>query len=136
MDLEKPTPADKFIGTMAEKLGSVARAATIFGEPVERSGVTVIPVAKARWGFGGGAGHRKKGDDPGKAGGGSSECLVGEEEDGAGGGGGVTVTPVGFIEIKDGQAEFRPIRSTSLPLMIAGGFATLFLLRQVLKRVS
>jgi uncharacterized spore protein YtfJ len=136
MDLEKPTPASEFIGTMAEKLGAVAKAATIFGEPVERAGVTIIPVAKARWGFGGGAGHRKKGDDAGNLGGGSPERRAGEEEDGGGGGGGVTVTPVGFIEIKDGQAEFRPIRSPSLPWMIVGGFATLFLLRQVLKRVS
>jgi uncharacterized spore protein YtfJ len=59
MELEKPdssgeSPA-KFIEGMAEKLGAVARAATIFGEPVERDGITVIPVAKARWGFGGGA---------------------------------------------------------------------------------
>ena len=136
MELEKPTTADKFIGTMAERLGAVARAATIFGEPVERAGVTVIPVAKARWGFGGGAGHRRKGDDAGKSGDGGPERRIGEEEDGGGGGGGVTVTPVGFIEIRDGQAEFRPIRSASFPWMIVGGFMTLFLLRQVLKRVS
>jgi uncharacterized spore protein YtfJ len=136
MELEKSTTADKFIGTMSEKLGAVARAATIFGEPVERAGVTVIPVAKARWGFGGGAGHRTTVDNAGKAGGASSERPVGEEEDGGGGGGGVTVTPVGFIEIKDAQAEFRPIRSTSFPWMIVGGFVTVFLLRQMLKRVS
>jgi uncharacterized spore protein YtfJ len=136
MELEKPTTADKFIGTMAEKLGAVARAATIFGEPVQRAGVTVIPVAKARWGFGGGAGHRRRGDDARKLDDGSPERRVGEEEDGGGGGGGVTVTPVGFIEIKDGQAEFRPIRATSVPWMIFGGFATMFLLRQVLKRTS
>jgi uncharacterized spore protein YtfJ len=116
MEAEKPNSTDRFIGTMAEKLGAAARAATIFGEPVERDGVTVIPVAKARWGFGGGAGRRK-------------------DEDGAGGGGGVQVTPVGFIEIGNGQAEFRPIRPVSLPLMIAGGISVLFLLRQTLKRL-
>ena len=59
MDLEKTTSVDRFIGTMAVKLGAVARAATVFGEPVERGGITVIPVAKARWGFGGGAGQRE-----------------------------------------------------------------------------
>lgn len=104
MELEKPNSADRFIGTMAEKLGAVARAATIFAEPVERDGITVIPVAKARWGFGGG--------------------------------GGVQVTPVGFIEIKNGQADFRPIRTVSLPWMIAGGTSMLLLLRQTLKRFS
>ena len=115
MELEKPSTADKFIGTMAEKLGAVAKAATVFGEPVAQNGVTVIPVAKARWGFGGGGGQR-------------------EDEEGAGGGGGVQVTPVGFIEIRSGGAEFRPIRSLSLPWMIVGGIAALFLLRQTLRR--
>ena len=73
--------------------------------------------AKSVRDFGGGVGHRK-------------------DEDGAGGGGGVQVTPVGFIEIKNGQAEFRPIRTLSLPLIIAGGISILFLLRQTLKRFS
>ena len=118
MEREKPNSADKFIGTMAEKLGAAARAATIFGEPVERNGVTVIPVAKARWGFGGGVGQRKG-------------------EDGAGGGGGgVQVPPVGFIEIRNGRAEFRPIRTVSVPLMIAAGISLLFVVRQALKRFS
>ena len=115
MDLEKPNTSGHFITTMADKLGAVARASTVFSEPIEREGVTVIPVAKARWGFGGGAGHRK-------------------DEDGAGGGGGVQVTPVGFIEIKNGQAEFRPIRTLSMPLMILGGISTILLLRR-LKRL-
>jgi uncharacterized spore protein YtfJ len=115
MELEKSSSADRFIGTMAEKLGAVAKAATVFGEPVERDGVTVIPVAKARWGFGGGAGRSK-------------------DEDGAGGGGGVTVTPVGFIEIKNHEANFRPIRTASLPWIIAGGLLSLFLLRSTSKR--
>ncbi len=115
MSLEKTRSADTFIGTMAEKLGAVARAATVFGEPVERDGITVIPVAKARWGFGGGAGQRKG---------------EGEEEDGAGGGGGVQVTPVGFIEIKDNTANFRPIRTVSLSWIVVGGLLGLFLLRK------
>ena len=101
MSLEKTGSADRFIGTMAEKLGAVARAATVFGEPVERDGITVIPVAKARWGFGGG---------------------------------GVQVTPVGFIEIKDHAANFRPIRTVSLSWIITGSILGLFLLRETMKR--
>jgi len=115
MSLEKTGTADTFISTMAEKLGAVARAATVFGEPVERDGITVIPVAKARWGFGGGEGHRK-------------------DEDGAGGGGGVQVTPVGFIEIRDQAATFRPIRTVSLSWIITGGILGLFLLRETIRR--
>jgi uncharacterized spore protein YtfJ len=114
MELERTNSADNFIGRMAEKLGASARAATIFAEPVQRDAITVIPVAKARWAFGGGAGHTK-------------------EEDGGGGGGGVQVTPVGFIEIKNDQANFRPIRNPSLPWMIVGGISLLFLLRHKIK---
>ena len=122
MDLEKTGSADKFIGTIAEKLGAVAKAATVFGEPVERDGITVIPVAKARWGFGGGAGQRK------------DEGGVGKQEDGAGGGGGVQVTPVGFIEIKNQGANFRPIRTVSLSWIVMGSILGLFLLRETVKR--
>jgi uncharacterized spore protein YtfJ len=122
MNLEKPGQADRFIGTMAEKLGAVARAATVFGEPVERDGITVIPVAKARWGFGGGAGQR------------IDEGSGGKQEDGAGGGGGVLVTPVGFIEIKNSAANFRPIRTVSLSWIVTGSVLGLFLLRETMKR--
>lgn len=122
MELEKTSSADRFIGSMAEKLGAVARAATVFGEPVERDGITVIPVAKARWGFGGGAGQRK------------DESGGGKQEDGAGGGGGVQVTPIGFIEIKNHEANFRPIRTISLSSIIMGSILGLFLLRERVKR--
>jgi uncharacterized spore protein YtfJ len=115
MDLEKTGSADRFISAMAEKLGAVAQAATVFGQPVERDGITVIPVAKARWGFGGGAGQRK-------------------DEDGAGGGGGVQVTPVGFIEIKNHEANFRPIRTVSLGWIVAGSILSLFLISKTSRR--
>ena len=111
------TSAEGFISGLAEKLGATARAATIFGDPVERDGVTVIPVSKARWGFGGGAGKRR-------------------DEDGAGGGGGVQVIPVGFIELRDGRAEFRPIRNVSFGWLILGGLAGVWLLRRACSRRS
>jgi sporulation protein YtfJ len=113
-NLPRESPS-KFFEGLAEKLGAAARAATIFGDPVEREGVTIVPVARARWGFGGGVGRKK-------------------DEDGAGGGGGAQITPVGLIELKNGAAEFRPIRTVSLPWMIAGGLATVFLLGQALRR--
>jgi len=122
MDLEKPSSVDRFIGTMAEKLGAVARAATVFGDPVERDGITVIPVAKARWGFGGGGGQRKDEGDGGKL------------EDGAGGGGGAQVTPVGFIEIKNNEANFRRISTVSPAWIVAGSVISLLLLRGRVKR--
>jgi uncharacterized spore protein YtfJ len=81
---------DDVLDRLAQRLGGTANAATIFGAPVERGDITVIPVAKAAYGFGGGRGKRSG-------------------EEGAGGGGGVRVAPVGFIEIRPGVVAYRPI---------------------------
>ena len=109
------TYADDFLATLAEKLGASTKASTVFGEPVERNGITVIPVAKARWGFGGGAGRR-------------------EQEDGAGGGGGAQVSPIGFIEICNGQARFQRIHTVSLPILTLSGLAGFLLARSLFRK--
>ena len=97
-----------FFEKLAEKLGVTARASTIFGEAVERDGVTVIPVARARWGLGGGSGR-----------GGIGRRSRAASQ---GGGGGVIVEPVGFIEVRSGEARFRPISKTprTVSLALAG----------------
>jgi uncharacterized spore protein YtfJ len=118
-DVELPDPAGLF-ETLAEKLGAAAQAAHIFGEPVERDGVTVIPVAKARWGLGGGGGRR------GRFGRGQ----------GVGGGGGAQVEPVGFIEIRDGETRYRPITDPKwvIGAALTGGFLLLGLVRRLRSR--
>lgn len=98
----KSQPAENsFIERLAQKIGITANAKYIYGDPVERGGVTVITVAKAVYGFGGGSG--KDGDE------------------GSGGGGGAVVTPVGYIEIKNGKTRFRPTRDwlNLIPLVAA-----------------
>jgi hypothetical protein len=84
--------AGGFVDRLANSIGGRAGAASVFGPPVERDGVTVIPVAASRFGFGGGAGRTP--DDKGEGGG--------------GGGGGVS-RPLGFIEVREGRARFRRI---------------------------
>lgn len=84
---------------LAEKLGGSAGADAVFGTPVERAGVTVIPVARVRWGVGGGSGRRKD-----------------EDGEGFGGGGGVQASPLGFIEVRDGSAEYKRVHD---PLRLA-----------------
>jgi uncharacterized spore protein YtfJ len=111
----KSTYADDFLSNLAERLGATAKASVVFAEPVERDAVTVIPVAKARWGFGGGAGRKK-------------------DEDGAGGGGGVQVTPIGFIELRSGEARFRRIHTVSLPVVVVGAITGLVLLGSFFRR--
>ena len=88
-----------YLAELAERLGITAKAVQIFGAPVERDGVTVVPVARARWGMGGGVGTGR------------------HDSGGFGGGGGVQIEPAGYIEIKDGASCFRPIRE---PRMVMG----------------
>ena len=83
---------DELLSTLAERIGGRLGAATVFGAPVERDGVTVIPVAVARFGIGGGSGT-----DPKKG------------QEGEGGGGAGSVAPTGYIELKDGRSRFVPV---------------------------
>jgi uncharacterized spore protein YtfJ len=115
-------PADRFVERLAERLGGKASVTAVYGEPVERAGVTVIPVARVRWGFGGGGGS------------GSQAGPESGQGSGAGGGGGVTASPVGYIEIANGRTEFRPIHDPArfvvlAPLILAVGVSVGLILR-------
>ncbi len=86
-----------FVERMIERVGGRAGVTAVFGEPIERGDLTVVPVARMRWAFGGGSGGAVPAG-PGEAGAG-----------GSGGGGGVAGDPVGFLEIGPAGATFRPI---------------------------
>lgn len=108
----------RLAAALADKVGDRAGVRSIFGDPVERDGVTVIPVGRLRWGFGGGGGT---GGPPGGAPG-----------EGAGGGGGVTVSPIGYIEISGGTATFRRVAMSASPAtLIAAAVALMIALRGV-----
>jgi len=82
--------ASRLLDRLATQIGGHASVKAIFGEPVERDGVTVVPVARVRWGVGGGGGE-------------------GPDGAGSGGGGGISAEPVGYIEISSAGASFRPL---------------------------
>jgi uncharacterized spore protein YtfJ len=86
--------ADELLQRIGRIVRDGANVTSVFGQPVERDGVTVIPVARARFGFGGGGG----------AGG-----HEGAEGSGGGGGAGAFVSPVGYIELRGGTAQFKRI---------------------------
>jgi uncharacterized spore protein YtfJ len=102
-------PADRLVERLAEMVGAKATVQAVFGEPIARGDVTVVPVARVRWGFGGGGGR--------------SEATETGPASGSGGGGGVTAEPVGYLEIGPAGAEFKPIVSAypSPSLLLAGG---------------
>ncbi len=105
---------------LAEKMGAIIQATTVFAPPVERDGRTVIPVARAAWGFGAGGSHSLR------------------QGQGSGGGGGAQVSPIGYIEISSDGARFRHIYDarTILALSLGGGVLALLLLREVRKLIS
>ena len=113
--------ADSFVQRLADGVGARASVRAVFGEPIERGEVTVVPVARVRWGFGGGSGQ------------GSSEQGSGS---GAGGGGGGLADPVGYLVIGPAGATFEPIRDRlSVPLVLAGGLSAALLIRAVARLV-
>lgn len=129
-------PIDGFIERMAERLSGKASVSAVFGDPIERDGLTIIPVAKVRWVFGGGAGSGPIAVGPGKEGTAASEPIDGTmpgvaTSSGSGGGGGVTADPVGYLEIGPDGASFVSITPVmpSPGLLLAGGATAALVLR-------
>jgi uncharacterized spore protein YtfJ len=116
-------PIDGFVERLAERIGAKVNVKAVFGEPVERDGITIIPVAKVRWGFGGGAGTGPvpvgpglHGDDAGLPD--EAARASARQGMGQGGGGGATADPIGWVEIGPDGAVFKPI----VPAMPSPGF--------------
>ena len=82
----------ELIRSIIERLQSSAAIKTVYGDPVESKGKTIIPVAKVVYGFGGGSGVCKK-----------MESENGKCE---GGGGGIMVKPKGVLEITQEETRF------------------------------
>ena len=106
-------------------LGSIKDGMTVekvFGEPFERDGKTVIPVAAVRGGGGGGGG-----------GGGEDESGYG-----SGGGFGLTARPVGVYVLDDDGVHWEPsldVSRIALGGQILGALA-LLVLRSLIKARS
>jgi uncharacterized spore protein YtfJ len=93
--MSSPAP----FGAIADLFERSLNIRHVYGEPVHNGEMTVIPVARVAYAFGGGGGR-----GPGRIGkertvGESADKQIGSEPEGAGGGGGVRMTPVGALEI-------------------------------------
>jgi hypothetical protein len=108
---------NRLLERLAELVGARASVDVVFGEPIRQGDLTVVPVARVRWGFGGGGGRA----DDGPSGAAS----------GSGGGGGVAADPVGYLEISAVGATFRPIRDPypSPAFLVAAGVTAAVVLR-------
>ncbi|WP_030372059.1 GerW family sporulation protein [Streptomyces rimosus] len=102
---------------LADKLGRRAPGTVVFGEPIVSQDITVIPVARIGFGFGGNTG-RQAGED----------AVVG---------GGVEARPLGFIEIKEGKTTYKPIRDPWVNVLVpltGGLLAGVAILRYLARR--
>ncbi len=85
------------IESLARSVQNSLSTTTIYGEPITAGGVTVVPVAEVRFGFGGGGG------------GGTGPSTEDGVTNTGGGGGGGGVRPVGFIEITESGSRWVPV---------------------------
>jgi sporulation protein YtfJ len=92
----KEQSAAGILETTIEKVRDLVNVSTIIGEPMNIDGdITIIPVSKVTYGFASGGS-----DFPSKA---SKEIF------GGGGGAGVTITPVAFLVVSDGEVTIKNI---------------------------
>lgn len=81
--------------TTMEKIRTMVDADTIIGDPIVVDGTTVLPVSKVAFGLAtGGSDFGTKGNTP---------------MFGGGGGAGVSITPLGFLVVKNGEVKMLQI---------------------------
>jgi uncharacterized spore protein YtfJ len=108
-----------------ERAQDVLTVKRVYGEPIERNGVTVIPVASVGGGGGGG--------------GGGGEDQRGQRGSGYGGGFGVSARPAGVYVIRsDGRVVWRPALDLNRTIFMGQVIAIVFLLtvRSVVKALA
>jgi uncharacterized spore protein YtfJ len=88
----------------------------VYGDPIEREGLTIVPAADVRGGGGGGS----------------------DAENNGGGGFGLTARPVGVYVVKDGQVEWEPaVDASRIAVMgLITGIVALLVLRSVVKAIA
>lgn len=90
--------AGAILSSTIEKIRELVDTSTIIGEPIyAEGGVTIIPVSKVTYGFASGGS-----DFPSKN---NVELF------GGAGGAGITINPVAFLVVKDGEVSLKHITS-------------------------
>jgi uncharacterized spore protein YtfJ len=111
----------EILTTLADRFSTSGKVQTVYGEPIEAHGKTIITVARVSYGLGAGGGGENKPQSEGAAG-------------GSGGGGGVNVCPVGVLEVSDGETRFiRFFDPKKAARLIMAGVAIGLLLRRALR---
>ncbi|NLP47641.1 MAG: sporulation protein YtfJ [Clostridiales bacterium] len=92
----KEKSAAGLLGTAVEKIRDLVNVSTIIGDPIfVGEGVSIIPVSKVTYGFASGGT-----DFPSKS---NAELF------GGGGGAGITINPVAFLVVNNGEVTIKHI---------------------------
>lgn len=95
-NLGKKSPLNEMMSSAIEKVREMVDTNTIVGQPITTpDGVTLIPISKVSFGFGGGGGDYGKGASKENFGGGSAA--------------GVKIDPVAFLVVHDGVTRVLPV---------------------------
>ena len=88
----------------------------VYGDPIEREGLTIVPTADVRGGGGGG----------------------GDAENNGGGGFGLQARPVGIYIVKNGEVTWEPaVDVNRISMMgIVAGIVALLVLRSIVKALA
>jgi uncharacterized spore protein YtfJ len=99
------------VDVMLREARDAMTARTVFAEPIERDGITVIPAAKVRGGGGGG----------------------GDADQNGGGGFGLSAKPAGAYVVRNGTVSWEP--ALDVNRMVLGGQIVAIVLLLVLRSI-
>jgi sporulation protein YtfJ len=101
-------PIEGLMKTAMENIKEMVDVNTVVGDPVESpDGTVIIPVSRVSFGFGAGGGEF---ESSGKENGGQEQAPF----FGGGSGAGVSVQPVGFLVVGNGQVRLIPVDSNAI----------------------
>lgn len=114
-------PSDRF-GAMIDDVRDILSVERVVGAPIEKNGVSLVPVVALRGGVGGG--------------GGEGRGASAEEGSGSGGGFGVSARPVGAYVIHGDDVDWKPaVDPTKVAIVVmAVAFFVTRMVRTVLAR--
>jgi uncharacterized spore protein YtfJ len=90
--------ANEMLQKLGESLGLTATVKSVFGDPIQVEGKTVVPVASVALGLGAGFGAGRR----------ARHASEDGQSEGGGGGGGVRAVPAGALEITASRTRFVP----------------------------
>jgi uncharacterized spore protein YtfJ len=115
---------------LASGIAGSSSVQKVFGEPIEKDGVLVIPVASIRGAFGGGESTPAPGGEAGPA---APAALAA----GWGGGGGWSATAAGAYVLKNGEISWVPAADANRTILIGclTGIFTMLVLRSIVRTI-